>query len=242
LWYGCANEGVWERADGQAEPWEAQEFWSQDALEGALECAESDSECRKLEQLWKEKVISNGQTEPSVSSEDAVHAAMKHYGLFDPNPGATDTRAREATPTSMSTRGRVFRLLLWAAILCSIVLLFWRTREPSKPRPGSGELSWFLADQIPRYGGRVTLSSPPVAITTNWSYWLDRSSVEVQLPGESFYDAWRFLRQLYGAPLSVLEDAKGLRRGSFKDTLSGMTVDLRQSTNCAVIYFRKTGS
>src|SRR6185503_2065429 len=28
LWYGCASEGTWDRAEGQAEPWETEEFWS----------------------------------------------------------------------------------------------------------------------------------------------------------------------------------------------------------------------
>lgn len=72
LWYGCAHEGTWERAEGQAEPWETEEFWSEEALESSLECAESDSARRKLERLWKEKIIRKGQTEPIVSSEDAV--------------------------------------------------------------------------------------------------------------------------------------------------------------------------
>ena len=127
LWYGCASEGTWERAEGQAEPWEAQEFWSRDALESALECAKSDSERRELEQLWKEQVIRKGQTEPSVSSEDAVAAVMQHYWLYDPNPGGTaDVRAGGAAPTPLSTGARVLRLLIWAAILCSIGLLLWR--------------------------------------------------------------------------------------------------------------------
>ena len=82
LWYGCADEGVWGRAEGEAEPWEAEEFWSEEALEGALECAESESEQRKVRRLWKDKVIRKGQTDPSVSSEDAVRAVMEHYGLF----------------------------------------------------------------------------------------------------------------------------------------------------------------
>lgn len=127
LWYGCAREGTWERAEGRAEAWEAEEFWSENALEGALECAATDSERRELEQLWKEQVIGQGQIKPSVSSEDALHAVMEHYGLFDPNPDATtDSRTRETPPIPTSTGGRLFRVLLWAAILCSIVLLFWR--------------------------------------------------------------------------------------------------------------------
>jgi hypothetical protein len=60
LWYGCANEGTWERVEGRAEPWERDAFWDDEAS-GSLK---------------------KGQTEPMVSSEDAVHAVMEHYGLF----------------------------------------------------------------------------------------------------------------------------------------------------------------
>jgi hypothetical protein len=127
LWYGCADEGVWGRAEGEAEPWEAEEFWSEDALEGALECAENEAEQQKLRRLWKDRAIRRGQTDPSVSSEDAVHAVMDHYGLFDPNQ--TETTASgdtAATPVPQSTGVRVFRALVWVAIIFVIVFLLWK--------------------------------------------------------------------------------------------------------------------
>src|SRR6266699_61453 len=40
LWYGCANEGTWERVEGEAEPWEREAFWDDESLESLLECAE----------------------------------------------------------------------------------------------------------------------------------------------------------------------------------------------------------
>lgn len=127
LWYGCANEGTWDRAEGQPEPWEAEEFWSDDALASAVECAESDSERRKFERLWQERIIRKGQTEPSVSSEDAVHTVMEHYALFDPGFGdAADVPAVDAAPVSQSPGVRVFRVLVWVTILSAIGLLLWR--------------------------------------------------------------------------------------------------------------------
>src|SRR5215510_10377163 len=51
LRYGCASEGTWDRVEGEAEPWEVKEFWGEDALEGALEYAESETEQRKLRRL-----------------------------------------------------------------------------------------------------------------------------------------------------------------------------------------------
>lgn len=88
----------------------------------------------------------------------------------------------------------------------------------------------------------MTLAAPPVTITTNWCCRAYRNNLEIQVPSQNFYDAWGFLRQLYGAPVSVQQDAADHRRGSFKDTPSGMTVELRQNTNCAVIHVRKPKS
>lgn len=82
LWYGCANEGTWERIEGEAEPWEHEAFWDEESRECLLECAETESEKQKLQRLWKDRVLVKGEAAPTVSSEDAVHAVMEHYGLF----------------------------------------------------------------------------------------------------------------------------------------------------------------
>ena len=127
LWYGCADEGIWGRAEGEAEPWEAEEFWGEEALKGAVECAETESEQRKLRRLWKDRVIRKGQTDPSVSSEDAVHAVMEHYGLFDSNQTEmTASGDTGAAPVPPSTGLRVFRASVWVAILFVIGFLLWR--------------------------------------------------------------------------------------------------------------------
>lgn len=60
LWYGCANEGTWERVDGAVEPWERAAFWDEET----------------------DEILQKGAVEPAVSSEDSAHAAMEYYGLF----------------------------------------------------------------------------------------------------------------------------------------------------------------
>ena len=124
LWYGCANEGTWERVEGEVEPWEAEEFWSQDALEDSLECAESDSERKKLERLWKDGIIRKGQTEPSVSSEDAVHAAMEHYGLIADaeSPMSQPASQHEQKPKPKRKYGCLFVLLILIAVFVFAVI------------------------------------------------------------------------------------------------------------------------
>ena len=99
LWYGCANEGAWERVEGEEEPWEREAFWD-DETAGSLE---------------------KGQSEPSVSSEDAVHAAMEHYGLFADEA----TPAYQSSPPSEQTarpKGKYGCLLLLLFIVAAFVL------------------------------------------------------------------------------------------------------------------------
>lgn len=82
LWYGCRNEGSWDRVAGSAEPWEREALWNDEALEDLLQCAESEAERQKLKRLWRDGVFKEGEFEHLVASEDVVHAVMKHYGLF----------------------------------------------------------------------------------------------------------------------------------------------------------------
>jgi hypothetical protein len=97
LWYGCADEGTWERVEGRAEPWERGAFWDDEAT-GSLK---------------------KGQTEPMVSSEDAVHAVMEHYGLFS-EEAAT---ANQSSPSSQQT-GRPKRSYGCLFIILFIVAVF----------------------------------------------------------------------------------------------------------------------
>ena len=96
LWYGCAHEGTWERVEGEAEPWERDTFWDEESLECLLECAETDSERERLQRLWKGGVLVKGQTEPTVSSEDAVQDVMAHYGLY------ADEETQQSQPPASS--------------------------------------------------------------------------------------------------------------------------------------------
>ena len=108
LWYGCANEGTWERVEGEAEPWEKEAFWDEESLECLLECAETDGERKRLQRLWKEGLIVKGQTEPTVSSEDAVGEVMEHYGLYSDEETQVSHPRTSPTTSSRSQPRRGF--------------------------------------------------------------------------------------------------------------------------------------
>jgi hypothetical protein len=118
LWYGCGYEGAWDRADGQPEPWEAETLWSQDALEASLESAETESERRNLERIWSEKTIRQGQTDPSVNSEEVLPDVMGYYGLFFENVQSAKSQSAPVTTTTKLQRrsGCLVALLFLIAI------------------------------------------------------------------------------------------------------------------------------
>jgi hypothetical protein len=102
LWYGCGNEGTWERVEGRAEPWERDAFWDDEAT-GSLK---------------------KGQTEPAVSSEDAVHAVMEHYGLFaEETAGAHQSSpASEQGARHRRSCGCLFVLLLIVGVFVFAII------------------------------------------------------------------------------------------------------------------------
>jgi hypothetical protein len=82
LVYGCAKEGVWERVEGQAEEWEAEQFWGKEELKMCLaNFAKSDAERKKLKQMWADGVLVEGSPLPVAGDDTAVEAIMAHYGL-----------------------------------------------------------------------------------------------------------------------------------------------------------------
>lgn len=102
LWYGCASEGTWERVEGRAEPWERGAFWDDEAT-GSLK---------------------KGQTDPMVSSQDAVHAVMEHYGLFTEEAAGAyqSSPPSEQAATPRRSYGCFLILLLIVAVFVFAIL------------------------------------------------------------------------------------------------------------------------
>lgn len=61
----------------------------------------------------------------------------------------------------------------WAPAMRSVALAFCccllSVGCKNSVKTGSGDLVWFLAKEIPKYGGRVVLVAPPRQIMTSWS-------------------------------------------------------------------------
>lgn len=81
LAYGCTRENSWERVEGQAEPWEEEQFWDAESLKMCLKAASSDAERKKLKKLWSDGVLIQGSELPVAGDDTAVEAVMEYYGF-----------------------------------------------------------------------------------------------------------------------------------------------------------------
>jgi hypothetical protein len=80
LVYGYDKQGMWERVEGEPEPWEREAFFDPDALTALLENA-SRTEATALKRFWHEAKVAAGRTFPTISAREAARSLAAYYGL-----------------------------------------------------------------------------------------------------------------------------------------------------------------
>lgn len=72
---------VWQRVEGQPEPWESSAFWQMGGLACELDNAGSSPERFRIERIWDAGTLIAGETTPSISAEGATDWVRDHYNL-----------------------------------------------------------------------------------------------------------------------------------------------------------------
>jgi hypothetical protein len=80
LVYAYAEWGVWERVEGEPEPWEREAFFDLRRLADALEGA-GRKEAAQLRRIWREGELAVGRSAPMIAAWDAAHSVAEHYRL-----------------------------------------------------------------------------------------------------------------------------------------------------------------
>jgi hypothetical protein len=81
LVFGChGEERKWERSEGQAEPWERDAIFDREGLAFWLEGASGD-EKREYERIWRDAVLSPGQSLPSLDAREVARKVAEYYRL-----------------------------------------------------------------------------------------------------------------------------------------------------------------
>ena len=80
LVYGCfEKEREWERADGTAQPWEAEVLFGD--LDRALRFRDSEDDRREIERVYRAHLVEVGAFEPSLDAREAARGVAKFFRL-----------------------------------------------------------------------------------------------------------------------------------------------------------------
>lgn len=81
LVYGCfVEQGLWERVEGEPEPWERGAFFDPASLKLWREGADP-VESAELERIWCHAEIAIGRTVPSIDARESARAVAEFYRL-----------------------------------------------------------------------------------------------------------------------------------------------------------------
>jgi hypothetical protein len=80
LVFGCYKEqGMWDTAEGQPEPWERTAFFTPRELLNWREEAENDAEKHELDRIWREGEVAPGRVVPCIDARESARAVAEHY-------------------------------------------------------------------------------------------------------------------------------------------------------------------
>ncbi len=80
LIYAYVEQGVWERVEGDPEPWEREAFFDPASLKLWREGADP-VEAEELERIWHHAEIAIGRTVPSIDARESARAVAEFYRL-----------------------------------------------------------------------------------------------------------------------------------------------------------------
>lgn len=80
LVFGCVEQGLWERVEGEPEPWERGALFDPAGLRRWREGADP-VEAAELERIWHHAEIAIGRTVPSIDARESARAVAEFYRL-----------------------------------------------------------------------------------------------------------------------------------------------------------------
>lgn len=80
LVYAYAEQFVWERVEGEPEPWEREAFFDSRQLADNLKGA-TRKNAAELKRIWREADLAVGRTIPIIAAWDTAKSVADYYGL-----------------------------------------------------------------------------------------------------------------------------------------------------------------
>ena len=119
---------------------------------------------------------------------------------------------------SIGTRATVLTLLL--AFGCA-----------KAPEPHSGDLIWFLCQEIPKNGGRISFTGQLPKAKTKWTFTSTGARLEVNAVGDYMGSVDVFLRAGFGERGVSTNDAQGQLHRTYSSDWTGTVIECTGTTN-----------
>lgn len=81
LVYGCTQERLWERIEGDPEPWEQRAIFDRVDLAGILDGYDDPTERDEVERLYLERILAPGNFWPLLDARETARAVAEFYRL-----------------------------------------------------------------------------------------------------------------------------------------------------------------
>lgn len=81
LEHGMLEQGIWEKVEGETEPWEREAFFQPRQLARLLEDAGSEQERTTTKRLFDQQILELGSWLPMVDARESARAIAAHYAL-----------------------------------------------------------------------------------------------------------------------------------------------------------------
>jgi hypothetical protein len=80
LVYGYVEQHLWERIEGEPQPWEREAFFDPERLADALEYV-NKKEAAELKRIWRNEELVVGRTTPLIAAREAARSVAEFYRL-----------------------------------------------------------------------------------------------------------------------------------------------------------------
>lgn len=81
LVYGCDNDRIWEKVEGEREAWETEYFFCDEDLADQLRWAETEEEQIQARALWSKQELQPGEYRPIIDAEATAFHIARHHGF-----------------------------------------------------------------------------------------------------------------------------------------------------------------
>ena len=99
------------------------------------------------------------------------------------------------------------------------------------PASRSGDLIWFLCEEIPKHGGRISFTGPLPRAQSTWTFTSTKDRLVVDAVGDHMATVDVFLKAGFGSRTVSTNDAQGQSHWIYTSRSTGTVIECVATTN-----------